>query len=448
MAFIRPPAVAGSFYPADPVRLAASVRQMLDAVPTPPQGAVPKALIVPHAGHVYSGPVAANAYARLAGGRRQIRRVVMIGPAHRVAFTGISVSSASAFQTPLGSIPLDDDGRQRLLTIQGVTEFDQAHEEEHSLEVNLPFLQVLLEDFTLLPLVAGGASDQLVAEVLYAVWGGPETLVVVSTDLSHYQDYDSASRTDRATHDAIMHFDATAIDHHGACGRTPLGGLLLLAKQRGMRIESLDLRNSGDTAGPRDRVVGYGAWALYDTALPTVPRTLLDLARRAIDRHLQRDQSELTVAILPELQAPGASFVTLTKEGALRGCIGSAVAWRPLAEDVADNAVKAAFSDPRFSPLSAEEWPKISLSLSLLTAPVPMSCHSQGELLAQLRAGIDGLIIEDQGRHALFLPLVWQQLPDRAQFLAQLLRKAGLPPDHWSDQMRVSRFTAEEFHAD
>jgi AmmeMemoRadiSam system protein A len=179
-----------------------------------------------------------------------------------------------------------------------------------------------------------------------------------------------------------------------------------------------------------------------------VPRTLLDLARRAIDRHLQRDQSELTVAILPELQAPGASFVTLTKEGALRGWIGSAVAWRPLAEDVADNAVKAAFSDPRFAPLSAEEWPKISLSLSLLTAPVPMSCHSQGELLAQLRAGIDGLIIEDQGRHALFLPLVWQQLPDRAQFLAQLLRKAGLPPDHWSDQMRVSRFTAEEFHAD
>jgi len=444
MGFIRQPAVAGSFYPADPHQLATDLRRMLDSVPGPRQ-LPPKALIAPHAGYIYSGPIAATAYARLREAHRDISRVVLIGPAHRVAFPGIGVSTADAFRTPLGDIPLDRAAIAEALARPGVVALDEAHRQEHSLEVHLPFLQLLLDGFALVPLVAGDASDQMVADVLDCLWGGPETLVVVSSDLSHYHDYQTASLRDRATADAIARLDAS-FDHYSACGRTPLGGLLLLAKRRGMRIETLDLRNSGDTAGPRDRVVGYGAWALYEPgAQPALPEVLLSLARQAIERHLSDRPKAFSVPPLPELREWGACFVTLHKDGHLRGCIGSPVAWRPLGEDVAENAVRAAFSDPRFPPVGADEMFRVKLSLSLLTPPEPMQFVDEADLLSQLRPGIDGLIIEDQGRHALFLPAVWEQLPNARDFLRHLKHKAGLPVDHWSSGFRASRFAAEEF---
>jgi AmmeMemoRadiSam system protein B/AmmeMemoRadiSam system protein A len=445
MGFIRQPAVAGSFYPADPHQLAADLRRML-AEASGPRLPAPKALIAPHAGYVYSGPIAATAYSRLREAHRDISRVVLIGPAHRVAFSGIGVSTAEAFRTPLGDVPLDAAGITRALSRPGVVSLDEAHRQEHSLEVHLPFLQMLLDRFTLVPLVAGDAPDEMVADVLESLWGGPETLVVVSSDLSHYQDYEAASRQDRATAEAIARLDAS-FDHYSACGRTPLGGLLMLAKKRGMKIETLDVRNSGDTAGPRDRVVGYGAWALYEPGPEkSLPEILLGLARQAIERRLSDRTTPLSIPPLPELQEKGASFVTLHKDGHLRGCIGSPIAWRPLGEDVADNAVRAAFSDPRFPPMGADEMFRVKLSLSLLTPPEPMRFGSEEDLLAQLRPRIDGLIIEDQGRHALFLPAVWEQLPDPADFLAHLKHKAGLAPDHWSAEFRASRFTANEYH--
>src|SRR5579859_909910 len=448
---VRPPAVAGSFYPADPQILAAEVRRMLDAVPLagePALATAPKALIAPHAGYIYSGPIAASAYARLRPASRDISRVVLMGPAHRVAFHGIGISTAQAFRTPLGDIPLDSKAAE-LLSIPGVVALDEAHREEHSLEVHLPFLQTLLDRFTLLPLVAGMASDALVADVLEAVWGGPETLIVISSDLSHYHAYDTAAGLDRITADAITRFDPGAFDHNGACGRTPLGGLLTLARRRGMRIEPLDIRNSGDTAGPRDHVVGYGSWALYEPHPDHyLPRVLLGLARRAIERRLTDRSDPLPIPDMPELQEKGACFVTLHRDGQLRGCIGSPIAWRSLAEDVTENAVNAAFSDPRFPPVSADEMFRVKLSLSLLTPPAPMSFTSQEDLLSQLRPGTDGLVIEDGGHHALFLPAVWEQVSDPAAFLGHLKLKAGLPLDHWSATFRASRFTAEEYHED
>jgi len=446
MGFVRPPAVAGSFYPADPNVLAADLRRLLAAVPGPLQPA-PKALIAPHAGYVYSGPIAATAYARLRDAHRDITRVVLIGPAHRVAFAGIGVSTAEAFRTPLGDVPLDADGIVEALSLPGVVTLDEAHRQEHSLEVHIPFLQMLLDRFTLLPLVAGDVPDGMVADVLEVLWGGPETLVVVSTDLSHYHAYDDANRRDHATAEAIARLDPDAFDHYGACGRTPLGGLLTLARRRHLRIETLDVRNSGDTAGPRDRVVGYGAWALYEpSAQPDLPDILLSLARHAIERRLSDRPRPLSVPALPLLQEPGACFVTLHKDGHLRGCIGSPLAWRPLGEDVTENAVRAAFSDPRFPPVGADEMFRIKLSLSLLTPPEPMSFADEDDLLDQLRPEVDGLIIEDGDRHALFLPAVWRQLPDRRDFLDHLKTKAGIPLDYRSPTLRASRFTAEEFH--
>jgi AmmeMemoRadiSam system protein B len=222
----------------------------------------PKAIIVPHAGYIYSGPVAASAYARLLPARDQISRVILLGPSHRVAFQGLASSSATHFVTPLGQIPLDRELIEKLQSFQQVKQLDQAHALEHSLEVHLPFLQEVLADFSLVPLVVGDTQPQDVAEVLEAAWGGPETLIVISSDLSHYHDYETARQMDQATSRAIEALQPEAIQYDDACGRNPLNGLLELAKRKGLHAETIDLRNSGDTAGPRDQVVGYGAYLI------------------------------------------------------------------------------------------------------------------------------------------------------------------------------------------
>jgi AmmeMemoRadiSam system protein B len=258
---IRRPAVAGAFYPADPAQLRGAVDRLLAAAtPAPREHPSPKALIVPHAGYVYSGPIAASAYARLAPLARDIRRVVLLGPAHRVPFRGLALPGVERFATPLGEVAIDADAVAALRRFPQVLESKAAHAGEHSLEVQLPFLQRALGEFRLLPLVVGAASAQDVAEVLDLLWGGPETLIVVSSDLSHYLPYRDAQRIDRATADAILAMDPR-LDHEEACGATPVNGLLRAARQRGLAPSLIDLRNSGDTAGDRrSGVVGYAAF--------------------------------------------------------------------------------------------------------------------------------------------------------------------------------------------
>ncbi|WP_017941634.1 MULTISPECIES: AmmeMemoRadiSam system protein B [unclassified Thioalkalivibrio] len=259
---VREPAIAGQFYPADPDELRATVTRLLDAVSPVSGAAPPKALIAPHAGYPYSGPVAASAYARIRPLAGRIRRVVLLGPSHRVPFRGIATTTATAYRGPLGDVPVDHEALERIADLPGVQALDIAHGPEHSLEAHLPFLQVALGPFDLVPLVVGDASPGQVANVLDRLWGGPETLIVVSSDLSHFHDYATASRLDTATTRAIERLDEHALGPEQACGCRPLAGLLRLARQRGLAITTLDQRNSGDTAGPRDQVVGYGAWVL------------------------------------------------------------------------------------------------------------------------------------------------------------------------------------------
>lgn len=257
----RPPAVAGSFYPADPKALRALVRSCLDAA-QPGADAPAKAFVVPHAGYVYSGPVAATAYARIATLRDRVRRIVLIGPSHRVAFRGIALPEAEIFETPLGAIEIDQEAVARALQCPGVLCSDAAHAGEHSLEVQLPFLQTVLDRFALVPLVVGRATPREVAEVIEALWGGDETLVLVSSDLSHYLPYDDARALDARTSRAIETLSPDEISEEQACGRLGVQALLAVARQHRLRASTLDLRNSGDTAGSRDAVVGYGAYAL------------------------------------------------------------------------------------------------------------------------------------------------------------------------------------------
>jgi AmmeMemoRadiSam system protein B/AmmeMemoRadiSam system protein A len=463
MVAVRPPAVAGAFYPGDGAALRAVVAALLtgaekaDASAADPVGAraeapesgLPKALIAPHAGYVYSGPVAATAYARLAAARDAIRRVVLIGPAHRVPVRGLAVSSASAFATPLGQVPVDRAAVESLLSLPFVSVLDAAHAVEHSLEVHLPFLQQQLASFSIVPVVAGEASAEQVAQALELLWGGPETLVVVSSDLSHYEDYETARRMDAATSRAIEELRPEAIGFEDACGRVPVSGLLTLARRRGLVCRTVDLRNSGDTAGPKDRVVGYGAYLFFpggaDGRLPeTHGRTLLEVAKASVEHGLREGQALRVAAgeFAASLRAPGASFVTLKIDGDLRGCVGSPEAWRPLVEDVAENAFSAAFGDSRFPPLDLEEWPHVDVSISVLTPPIEIAFASEEELLALLRPGIDGLILTEGPRRGLFLPQVWDSLPEPRAFLAHLKRKAGLSPNHWSPTLKAFRFRA------
>ncbi|WP_223846857.1 AmmeMemoRadiSam system protein B [Bifidobacterium rousetti] len=512
--FIRPAAVAGAFYPDDRVVLKKMVNRQLDygrellakledddnGGDPLPQGA-PKAVIVPHAGYVYSGTTAALAYALLERGRGTIRRAVIVGPTHRVAVRGVACSSATAFATPLGAVPVDVASERRALGLltdddgdadgtdepddvggalcsgmralpdapaQALIVNDPTHAQEHAVEVQIPFLQTVLDsDLEIVPLNAGDASPREVGDVLRALWGGPETVIVISSDLSHYHPEEYARELDDETIDAIAHLHGP-IHPRRACGAYPVNGLLDVLT-RGLRPATsaassirghadegdvaFDLRllgrsTSGDDgvvalAGeprpemrdPYEAVVGYSSFAVWQQdASADRGIVLLELARAAIREHLGLDDDpagrpDAIIARHPWLDEPGASFVTLTEHGDLRGCIGTLEAYRPLGRDVADHAVDAASRDPRFTPVTPREYPLLDVEVSVLSRPEPIAVRSRAELESTLNPGEDGLILTDgRGRRATFLPQVWEQLPDPHDFVSHLLAKAGISP--------------------
>jgi MEMO1 family protein len=446
---VRRPAVAGSFYPGDRETLTRELAQMLEqtaeAAPAP---AFPKIVIVPHAGYIYSGPVAASAYDRLRPARGIVTRVVLLGPAHRVSVRGLALPGAAAFDTPLGRITIDAEAAAQIRDLPQVAESREAHALEHSLEVQLPFLQRVLGDFALVPLVVGEATAEEVAQVIERLWGGPETLIVISSDLSHYLPYDAARRADGITAKAILGFD-TGISHEQACGATPVAGALIVARQHGLTPQLLDLRNSGDTAGGKAQVVGYASFAFSagDAQFgPEHGRALLALARASIGSALGANPAPAVPDVL-WLKIARATFVTLKKGGDLRGCIGSLEARRPLGEDVIANARAAAFQDPRFPPLSrqgfdAQGSESIGIEVSLLSAPRRILFQDHADLIRQLRPGADGIILEYESLRATFLPQVWEGLPDPEQFLAHLKLKAEIPANVPTTRCTVLRYGA------
>lgn len=468
---VRPPAIAGTFYDGNPESLRRGVSADLERgrAARPADAPVPKAIIAPHAGHVYSGALAARAYTLLEPARDTIRRVVLVGPSHRVAFDGVALSGAESWRTPLGPVPVDLAWAQdRLSQHTEVCILDQAHAQEHCLEVHLPYLQALLAPFSLVPLIVGRVSTDAVARMLDALWDNDETAIIISSDLSHFLDYEACRARDGATAAAIESLQPDVIGPEDACGSRPVNGLLTLARRRGLRVERIGLCNSGDTAGSRDRVVGYGAWAFHDAIGPraqagTRGATINEIDPAQATERLVRDHQALLVrlakggveravrqdtpprvqleAVPPDLRADGAAFVTLTGAGGgLRGCIGSLAARRPLAQDVAEHGFNAARHDGRFSPVTQDELPTLRVSVSVLTPPVPLPFRDRDDLLRRMRPGIDGLILEDQGQRGVFLPQVWDQLPEPRLFLIQLLRKAGFPETHWSEGVRLWRF--------
>jgi MEMO1 family protein len=451
----RPAAVAGLFYPDNPIELKHTLTDLLANAKATTLPRPPKALIVPHAGYIYSGAVAASAYARLGDLRGRIRRVVLLGPTHRVYVRGLALPEAERFATPLGEVQLDRTGMQQLSGLPQVSRSAPAHQMEHSLEVQLPFLQAVLGDFQLLPLAVGEATADEVAEVLETVWGGDETLIVISSDLSHFLPDALARKVDGGTVDAILALNSH-LNHEQACGAIPVNGLLLAARKHGLHPVVLDVRNSSDTAGDPDRVVGYAAFAFEtrpeqsrgdatdpDQSDAEKGTTLLKLARNEIASKLGQPAAKPIKAAW--LQEPGASFVTLTRQGELRGCIGTLEAHRPLGIDVRENALAAAFRDPRFMPLTRGEFDEIRVEVSLLSPTVPIEVKDEAAALAVLRPHVDGVVFEYGHYRSTFLPQVWEQLPEPAEFLAHLKRKAGLSMDFWAEQVRLSRYTVSKW---
>ncbi len=443
---IRPTAVAGSFYPKDVSQLNNMLDEYLAIEATDIEP--PKAIIAPHAGYIYSGQTAASVYSNVGKIKNIITRVVLLGPTHRVYIQGIALASNTHFATPLGNIPIDTTVLSDLESKYPYVNFlDAAHEQEHSLEVHLPFLQKVLNDFTLIPLLVGDAAPDQVATILDELWGGEETLIVISSDLSHFLDYETACEIDSNTTSLIENFDYKNIDSKQACGCMPMRGLLKLANEKNMSIQTLELCNSGDTAGTKDRVVGYGAYALYENRILNKEDQALifGVIHKSIEHGLESKKAyqPSIESVSEHLKKNYAVFITLKLNGQLRGCIGTTEAHTPLINAVAQYAYAAAFSDPRFKPLSTEEYKHVEISLSILTPAVSLPFDNEQHLINQLRPNIDGIIISKGNAKATFLPVVWESIKDAKQFISELKRKAGIKSSESAE--KAWRYTAEYY---
>lgn len=448
--WVREPAVAGLFYPAEGEALRAAVAGHVAAAPEPEPATGPRALIAPHAGYRYSGPTAGAAYRCVADQRGRIERVVVAGPAHRVAVdgVGVGVSTAAAWRTPLGEMPVDVDTCRGLIEGGAAVEADDAHAPEHSIEVHLPFLHEVLGPVAIVPLVIGRCAARTVADALDQAWVGDTTLVVVSSDLSHYLGEAEARARDERTRRAIIEGRAGDIGPYDACGCLPIAGLMLAAHDLDMSPRTLAITTSASSSGDVSRVVGYGSFG-FEPHRPLADAErhwLIARARAAIADELATGSVDpLDDEDVPEhLWLPGACFVTLEHRGELMGCIGSLEQTRPLWRDVAVNARGAAFADPRFPALVRGDLEDTVVKISVLSALERLPAN-RDELTAALRPGVDGILLETQERRGTFLPSVWDKLPTPEGFVEGVLAKADLAPLGWPADGRAWRYTTDEF---
>ncbi len=476
---VRQPAVAGLFYPAEKETLAGQVdRYLAEVKPVPVKNL--RGIVAPHAGYEYSGPVAAVAYKLLEG--REVDTVIVMAPSHYADFEGASVPEVDAYETPLGLVPLSpraaelakvrplvcsprclvDRPRWSRQASKEAPPFgeDTPHTWEHSLEVQLPFLQRTLKDFTIVPIVFGRVDSKEVAKSLQETLGD-KTVLVASSDLSHFYPYDVAQQLDSSCIRAICDLDVEWMKDEDACGKGPILTLMHLAREKGWRAKLLDYCNSGDTSGDKSGVVGYAAIVFFEpeegeppeepAEAPLAPqhgKILLDLAAKTVAEVVKDGtQPSVEVGEMPQsLTQRRACFVTLTKDGELRGCIGSIFPGEPLCRAVVERARSAATEDPRFPPVKSEELDELEIEVSVLTIPKRLEFDSPKDLLAKLRPGIDGVVLRIGPRQSTYLPQVWDELSDPEEFMGRLSQKAGLAADAWrSPEAMVLTYQAQAF---
>ena len=462
---LRDPAVAGMFYPSDPSQLSADIKQYLGSGERAELPGRIVAVIVPHAGYQFSGGVAAHAYRQLEG--ESFETVVLVGPSHRLPFPGAALSSANRWLSPLGPVALDERGREALLASgAGFQVLDAAHREEHSLEVQLPFLQTVLADFKLLPVLVSDSSREnchRLAAAIAEYARGRSALLVASTDMSHYPAYDQAVRADMETLSAIETLEADRVAEVTQkilarripdlgtclCGEGAVRVVMEAARLlQADRVRVLHYANSGDIAGaPRDRVVGYCAVAICRQQEPEAGldaeqrHYLLSLARATIEEHVRGGRAPQARTADPDLLRPGAAFVTLRERGALRGCIGCLEAVSPLVETVRDRAIAAATRDPRFRPVKPDELPLLEIEISVLS---PLRKVGRADDIDITKHGV---VVEQGGKSGIYLPQVAAETGwSRDELLSRLCRdKAGLPADAWRRGADLYVFTVQAF---
>jgi AmmeMemoRadiSam system protein B/AmmeMemoRadiSam system protein A len=451
---VHPAQVAGTFYPAEPAALKALIADQRKRA-RPDGSVVPKVVIAPHAGIVYSGAVAVTAFGPWARRAEPPSRVVIVGPAHRVAFRGVAIHPATAWTTPLGEARVVPIAHAELARAHGVFTDARPFAGEHSLEMHLIMLQAMLPaPFEIVPILVGDADPRWVAEALRLVWGGPETGIAVSSDLSHFLDRESAESIDADTAKLIETLDAQSLEGCRACGFLPIKGALEIAAERDLRVSRLHLATSADAGAGAARVVGYGAFALEYASSARLAEAdrerLLSACMAALGAAAENGGKPPAPSLKAGLSALApwrATFVTLTKSGQLRGCIGSPEPRRPLLEDAVANTVKAGFADPRFQPLGEAELAGLRLDVSVLSHPRPIPAGSETELVDALEPDRDGLVLKAGRRSALFLPSVWRQVADARAFVRSLMAKAGFDANRWPGGLMARRFRVESFGA-
>lgn len=443
---------AGRFFAGDPAALKADVSKLLDTGgdtpgPTPSR---PRAVISPHAGYAYSGKLTATALGASAGWN--FERIVVLSPAHRHGFEGVALPSQDGYALPGTNLAIDGPARDALVRTGLARVLDAAHDFEHGIETQLPFLAALHPDARVVPLVIGHADVAQVAKAVDFLADDPvETLFVLSSDLSHFLTQDQAVARDQATAQKIETGDHGGLTGEDACGARGIAGYLASLTGRGARALRLGMTSSYATTGDASRVVGYGAWSLHgpgDDMLDKAHRTeLLRVARTALERRVTRAETPgiALAEVSPRLLSHAASFVTLEAEGQLRGCIGSLAPRAPLVHDVAENVIRAGFSDPRFAPVGADELQRIRIKVSVLSRPAKIDFTDEPGARAALVPGETGVVLIEGRHRGVFLPQVWDSLTDPEAFLNGLKRKAGLRPDHWSDALELHLFRGEVF---
>lgn len=448
---LRHPAVAGTFYPAEPNALWSEVESCITrgTCGWRPEGSVPRAIISPHAGYRFSGWLTGAAWRATARGRPST--IVILSPSHAHAFDGIALPSQKGYAMPGFDVMIDRPAAKSLVQAGLAHVEDAAHDREHGIETQLGFLHRLHPHAKVVPLVIGNASQDQVAATIDHLTAQCQPLFVLSSDLSHFLPRGAADAKDAKTAELLETSRGMTLTPRHACGASGIAGFLASDTSAGLRFARLAMASSADVTGDTSRTVGYGAWALFDTTdkiiLPRHREMLLKAARQTLESFARRGKPpKLDETSFPQaLRGHGASFVTLQQDGHLCGCIGSLTAHQPLVRDVTENTVKASSADPRFAPVTAEEVPSLRLKIAVLSPSAPMTFSGEADLLSQLTPHRDGLILRDGAKRGVFLPMVWDSLPDPADFLSALKVKAGLPKDHWGDTMELHRFCAESF---
>lgn len=461
---IRKANFSGSFYEQDKEKLNSQISSWIKEPIINEKGTIPpqtglNAIIVPHAGYEYSGKLAAQTF-MFANQSKKFKKIFLIGQPHRVSFPGIIIDKSEQWETPLGNIDLDLETINMLSSLPYIKKdsFNNlAFSTEHSLEVQTSLIKTIFPEAKIIPILIGRTDIKTAADIIMRALNTPEALTVISTDLSHYLSYKDAKEKDAITAKNILSFNYQGIKETDACASLALKGFLLAAKTKEMESLQLFLKNSWDTSGlNKEKVVGYGAFGFISAnknflsaqdeynqkLIAKYGEEMLKIAVQSITNGLEKNRPlPIELKSYPAVfSSKLATFVTLNKNKDLRGCIGSLSKYQPLGQDISNNAFSAAFKDARFNPLTSEEIKDLDITISLLTDPLEISFTNEVDLISKLTPNIDGVILEEKNKKALYLPSVWQQIPNPSDFIANLKIKAGLNKDYWSSDIKIKIF--------